>query len=202
MTHCILQILMMTIIALVNSLVKRTDQPWVFTKPQWSLLFSLGERVMFTQHVKAYFQNTSLHGLQYVGEDGRPFMEKVLWMILFLLGIVLMVIFFIPGIISINLRLWHYYEARNPKVSLCSNEHKSGHQRILNPQHWLPRSHNLSKQQNHEEQLSGSDGLLQAALGKHHERHGQRDRHGVPVLGPRLSRKHGFIFWQSGRGKK
>ena len=71
----------------------------VFSKPQWSLLFSLGERVMFTQHVKAYFQNTSLHGLQYVGEDGRPFMEKFFWMILFLLGIVLMVIFFIPGII-------------------------------------------------------------------------------------------------------
>ena len=31
-------------------------------------------------------------------------MEKVLWMILFLLGIVLMVIFFIPGIIPIYLR--------------------------------------------------------------------------------------------------
>ena len=60
---------------------------------------------MFTQHVKAYFQNTSLHGLQYVGEDGRPFMEKVLWMILFLLGIVLMVIFFVPGINPIYLRL-------------------------------------------------------------------------------------------------
>ena len=58
----------------------------------------------FTQHLKTYFQNTSLHGLQYVGEDGRPFMEKVLWMILFLLGIVLMVIFFIPGIIPIYLR--------------------------------------------------------------------------------------------------
>ena len=74
------------------------------TNPEYpaSVQCSVGsrlERVMFTQHVKAYFQNTSLHGLQYVGEDGRPFMEKVLWMILFLLGICLMVIFFIPGII-------------------------------------------------------------------------------------------------------
>ena len=71
------------------------------TSPEYpaSVQCSVGARVMFTQHVKSYFQNTSLHGLQYVGEDGRPFMEKVLWMILFLLGICLMVIFFIPGII-------------------------------------------------------------------------------------------------------
>ena len=59
---------------------------------------------MFTKHVKSYFQNTSLHGLQYVGEDGRPFIEKVLWMVLFLLGIVLMVIFFVPGIYPLNLQ--------------------------------------------------------------------------------------------------
>lgn len=70
---------------------------------------SVWARVMFTQHVKTYFQNTSLHGLQYVGEDGRPFMEKVLWMILFLLGIILMVIFFIPGIIRLKLRLLRFF---------------------------------------------------------------------------------------------
>ena len=67
---------------------------------------------MFTQHVKTYFQNTSLHGLQYVGEDGRPFMEKVLWMVLFLLGIVLMVIFFIPGKIMGN------FDTHNMKFSI------------------------------------------------------------------------------------
>ena len=80
------------------------------TNPEYpaSVQGSVVTRVMFTQHVKTYFQNTSLHGLQYVGEDGRPFMEKVLWMILFLLGIFLMVIFFIPGIILLNLRLLTY----------------------------------------------------------------------------------------------
>ena len=32
---------------MVNSLVKRNDQPWVFIRPQWSLLFSLGENHVY-----------------------------------------------------------------------------------------------------------------------------------------------------------
>ena len=57
---------------------------------------------MTTSHLKSYFQNTSLHGLQYVGEDGRPALEKVLWLVLFCLGIALMIIFFIPGNTNMN----------------------------------------------------------------------------------------------------
>ena len=52
---------------------------------------------MFSKHVKSYFENTSLHGLQYVGEDGRSFIEKIIWIVLFCLGVVLMILFFIPG---------------------------------------------------------------------------------------------------------
>ena len=52
---------------------------------------------MVSKHVKSYFENTSLHGLQYVGEDGRSFIEKILWVVLFCLGVVLMILFFIPG---------------------------------------------------------------------------------------------------------
>ena len=60
----------------------------------------------------------------------------------------------------------------------------------------------MSKQQDHEEQLPGSDGLLQAALGQHHGQDGRGGRQGVPILSPRLSHKHGLIFWLSGRGNK
>ena len=59
--------------------------------------------VSFTKHVKSYFQNTSLHGLQYVGEDGRNTFEKIIWLFLFFCGVVLMTIFFIPGY---NIVVW------------------------------------------------------------------------------------------------
>ena len=57
---------------------------------------------MTTSHLKSYFQSTSLHGLQYVGEEGRPVLEKLLWLVLFCLGIALMIIFFIPGNTNMN----------------------------------------------------------------------------------------------------
>ena len=50
------------------------------------------------KHVKNFYQNTSLHGLQYVGEDGRPVIEKIIWIVLFFSGILLMITFFIPGL--------------------------------------------------------------------------------------------------------
>ena len=58
--------------------------------------------VSFSHHVKAYFSETSLHGLKYITEDGRVILERLLWIILVCSGMVLAVIFMLPGQVSVN----------------------------------------------------------------------------------------------------
>ena len=58
--------------------------------------------VSFSHHVESYFSETSLHGLKYITEDGRAVIERLLWIILVCSGMVLAVIFMLPGLVSIN----------------------------------------------------------------------------------------------------
>ena len=51
-----------------------------------------------TKHIKSYFAETSLHGLKYIGEEGRVTLERLLWIILVSSGVVLAVVFMLPGI--------------------------------------------------------------------------------------------------------
>ena len=53
--------------------------------------------VAFSQHVKTYFSETSLHGLKYITEEGRVVLERLLWVILVCSGMVLAVVFMLPG---------------------------------------------------------------------------------------------------------
>jgi hypothetical protein len=46
------------------------------------------------------FAETSLHGLKYITEDERHPVERVLWVILFFVGVVLMITFMIPGMLD------------------------------------------------------------------------------------------------------
>ena len=51
-----------------------------------------------SKHIKSYFAETSLHGLKYITEEGRVTLERLLWIILVCSGVVLAVIFMLPGI--------------------------------------------------------------------------------------------------------
>ena len=51
-----------------------------------------------TKHIKSYFAETSLHGFKYITEEGRVTLERLLWIILVFSGMVLAVIFMLPGI--------------------------------------------------------------------------------------------------------
>ena len=57
-------------------------------------------RTMFSlsKYIKSYFAETSLHGLKYITEEGRVTLERLLWVILVCSGIVLAVIFMLPGV--------------------------------------------------------------------------------------------------------
>ena len=56
--------------------------------------------VTLSNHGKSYFAETSLHGLKYITEDDRHPVERVLWVILFFVGVVLMITFMIPGMLA------------------------------------------------------------------------------------------------------
>ena len=51
-------------------------------------------------HVKSYFAETSLHGLKYITEDGRVVLERLLWILLVSSGLVLAVVFMLPGTVE------------------------------------------------------------------------------------------------------
>ena len=51
-------------------------------------------------HVKSYFAETSLHGLKYITEDGRVVLERLLWILLVSSGLVLAVVFMLPGTLT------------------------------------------------------------------------------------------------------
>ena len=53
--------------------------------------------VSLSNHGKSYFAETSLHGLKYITEDGRHLVERVLWVVLFFVGVTLMITFMLPG---------------------------------------------------------------------------------------------------------
>ena len=51
-------------------------------------------------HVKSYFAETSLHGLKYITEDGRVVLERLLWILLVSSGLILAVVFMLPGTLT------------------------------------------------------------------------------------------------------
>lgn len=53
--------------------------------------------VSLLKYVKSYFAETSLHGLKYITEDDRHPLERILWVVLFGMGVALEVSFMIPG---------------------------------------------------------------------------------------------------------
>ena len=56
--------------------------------------------VTLSNNGKSYFAETSLHGLKYITEDDRHPVERVLWIILFFVGVVLIITFMIPGMLD------------------------------------------------------------------------------------------------------
>ena len=69
------------------------------------LLFSWGSTIVVviemavavSKFVKSYFAETSLHGLKYITEDDRHPVERILWVILFCLGVAMEISFMLPG---------------------------------------------------------------------------------------------------------
>ena len=55
------------------------------------------KKVSLSNHVKSYFAETSLHGLKYITEEGRHPLERILWIVLFALGVALEISFMVPG---------------------------------------------------------------------------------------------------------
>ena len=53
--------------------------------------------VSLSKYVKSYFAETSLHGLKYITEEDRHPVERILWIILFALGVALEISFMVPG---------------------------------------------------------------------------------------------------------
>ena len=49
---------------------------------------------------KSYCAETSLHGLKYITEDGRVVLERLLWILLVSSGLVLAVVFMLPGTVG------------------------------------------------------------------------------------------------------
>ena len=52
---------------------------------------------MIKDHLKKYFEETSLHGLKYITEDGRHAMERALWVFLCCAGFCLAIYFMKPS---------------------------------------------------------------------------------------------------------
>ena len=66
------------------------------------------KKVSLSNHVKSYFAETSLHGLKYITEEGRHPIERILWIVLFAMGVALEISFMIPGNFSL---ISSYYTA-------------------------------------------------------------------------------------------
>ena len=63
-----------------------------------------------SKYIKSYFAETSLHGLKYITEDGRVIVERLLWIILVSSGLILAVVFMLPGITYFyNVKMLQYY---------------------------------------------------------------------------------------------
>ena len=129
---------------------------------------------MFLNHLKNYFEGTSLHGLKwdlkkmsncllccifvgrYITEPGRPHFERLLWVFLCCSGVVLAVFFLKPSDPDLNLIFiifpqFTFWPPCNTSWHRCGeihqrpNEHNVRNDRLPHLEHRLSRSHNLPK---------------------------------------------------------
>ena len=86
---------------------------------------------MLKEHVKKYFGETSLHGLKYIGEDGRHPLERLIWVILCCSGVCLAVFFMHPSReIGKNVKKY-IFDPKTSSAILMSRQLQPWKQRII-----------------------------------------------------------------------